>query len=133
MLLCIAMVRILLVGLGGFIGSIARYLLSGLAQNLFHTARFPVGTVIVNLSGCFAIGLLSQLAESQGAFRDLSRAFVFIGILGGYTTFSTFTNESLGLFRSGDSLLGLLNAGLQVFGGLAMAWLGRVSGELIWR
>jgi len=127
------MVRVLLVGLGGFAGSILRYLLSGLAQSLFQTARFPVGTVIVNLSGCFVIGLLSQLAESQGAFTDLTRALVFTGMLGGYTTFSTLSNESLNLFRSGDFGLGLLNVGVQVLGGLALAWAGRIAGELIWR
>lgn len=127
------MVRILLVGLGGFVGSILRYLLSGVSQTLFQTARFPVGTVIVNLSGCFVIGLLSQLAESQGAFTELTRAFVFVGILGGYTTFSTLSNESLNLFRSGDIGLGMLNVGVQVLGGLLLAWTGRVAGELIWR
>ncbi len=127
------MVRVLLVGLGGFVGSILRYLLSGLAQGIFQTARFPVGTLIVNLSGCFAIGLLSQLAESQGAFTELTRLLVFTGILGGYTTFSALSNESLNLFRSADVGLGLLNVGAQVIGGLALAWAGRVAGELIWR
>jgi fluoride exporter len=127
------MVRILLVGLGGFVGSILRYLLSGVSQAIFQTARFPVGTLIVNLSGCFVIGLLSQLAESQGAFTQLTRAFVFVGILGGYTTFSTLSNESLNLFRSGDAGLGLLNVGVQVLGGLLLAWAGRMAGELIWR
>ena len=53
---------------------------------LFQTARFPIGTVIVNLSGCHVIGLLSQLAESQNVFTDLTRSLVFVGILGGYTT-----------------------------------------------
>ncbi len=127
------MVRVLLVGLGGFVGSILRYLLSGVSQGLFQSARFPIGTVIVNLSGCFVIGLLSQLAESQGAFTELTRAFVFVGILGGYTTFSTLSNESLNLFRSGDVGLGLLNVCVQVIGGLALAWAGRITGELIWR
>ncbi len=127
------MVRVLLVGLGGFIGSVLRYLLGGVAQNLFQTARFPIGTTLINLTGCFVIGLLSQLAESQGAFTELTRAFVFAGILGGYTTFSTFSNESLNLFRAGDSWLGLLNVAIQVLGGLSLAWLGRVGGQLIWR
>lgn len=127
------MIRALLVGLGGFLGSILRYLLSGVSQSIFQTARFPIGTAVVNLTGCFAIGLLSQLAESQGAFSELTRAFVFAGILGGYTTFSTLSNESLNLFRAGDILLGLLNVGVQVLGGVSLAWLGRVFGQLIWR
>ncbi len=125
--------RILLVGIGGFFGSILRYLLSGLAQGIFQEARFPVGTVIVNLTGCYVIGLLSQLAESQNAFTDLTRSLVFVGVLGGYTTFSTLSNESLNLFRAGDTGLALLNVGVQVVGGLGLAWLGRVSGQLIWR
>ncbi len=127
------MVRVLLVGLGGFVGSILRYLLSGLAQGIFQTARFPIGTLVVNPTGCFVIGLLSQLAESQGAFTELTRLLVFTGILGGYTTFSALSNESLNLFRSADVGLGLLNVGVQVVGGLALAWAGRIAGELIWR
>lgn len=127
------MIRVLLVGVGGFIGSILRYLLSGLAQNIFQTARFPIGTVIVNLTGCYVIGLLSQLAESQNAFTDLTRSLVFAGVLGGYTTFSTLSNESLNLFRAGDTALALVNVSVQVFGGLTLAWLGRISGQLIWR
>lgn len=127
------MMRVLLVGLGGFVGSMLRYLLSGVFQGVFQTARFPIGTVIVNLSGCYVIGLLSQLAESQGAFTDLVRALVFPGILGGYTTFSTLSNESLNLFRAGDVGLGVLNVGVQVLGGLSLAWAGRITGELIWR
>jgi CrcB protein len=127
------MIRVLIVGLGGFVGSILRYLLSGLSQSLFQTARFPIGTMIVNLSGCFVIGMLSQLAESQNAFTELTRTLILAGVLGGYTTFSTLTNESLNLFRAGDFALGLVNVGVQVIGGLALAWLGRIGGQLIWR
>jgi CrcB protein len=127
------MARVLLVGIGGFVGSVIRYLLSGAAQSLFQTVRFPIGTVIVNLSGCFVIGFLSQLAESQSAFTELTRAFIFIGVLGGYTTFSTLSNESLNFFRAGDIAIGLFNVGLQVLGGLLLAWLGRIAGHLIWR
>ena len=127
------MLRVLLVGLGGFVGSILRYLLSGLAQTLFGAARFPVGTVLVNLTGCYAIGLLSQLTESQGVFRDLTRSFLFVGILGGFTTFSTLSSESLNLFRTGDSVLGIVNVAVQVVGGLVLAWLGRITGHLLWR
>jgi fluoride exporter len=127
------MLKILLIGIGGFIGSILRYALSGVSQSLFRTSSFPIGTVIINISGCFLIGLLSQLAESRGAFNDLTRALVFVGVLGGYTTFSTFGNESINLFRSGETLLGILNVGLQVIGGLASVWLGRIAGQGLWR
>ncbi len=124
--------RVLLVGLGGFIGSASRYLLSGLAQSLFRNLVFPIGTVIVNLTGCFIIGLLSQLTESQNAFTDMGRALVFAGILGGYTTFSTFGNESINLFRTGEYGLATLNVLVQVLGGLFLVWLGRTTGHLIW-
>jgi CrcB protein len=127
------MTRILLVGLGGFLGSVARYLLGGAAQSLLGGATFPLGTVVVNLSGCFVIGVLSQLAESRGAFSDLTRALVFAGVLGGYTTFSTFANESVSLFRAGEPVLGSLNVLGQVAGGLLAVWLGRLAGQLVWR
>ncbi|HET6452656.1 MAG TPA: fluoride efflux transporter CrcB [Spirochaetia bacterium] len=127
------MVRVLLVGLGGAVGSVLRYLLGGLSQGIFQTSRFPIGTLLINLTGCFVIGLLSQLAESQGAFTELTRAFVFVGILGGYTTFSTFSNESLNLFRAGDVLLGVINVVVQALGGLGLAWAGRICGQLVWR
>jgi len=127
------MIRLLLVGLGGFVGSIMRYLVSGFGQTIFQASRFPIGTIIVNLSGCFAIGLLSQLAESQNAFSDLTRALVFTGLLGGFTTFSALSNESLNLFRAGDTLLGAISIGVQMVGGLTLAWAGRATGQLIWR
>jgi CrcB protein len=127
------MERVFLVGIGGFIGSILRYLFSGLAQSIFPRSVFPIGTIIVNLTGCFVIGLLSQLAESRSAFSDLTRALVMAGILGGYTTFSTFGNESISLFRSGELLLGSVNVIAQVLGGLLLVWAGRISGQLIWR
>ncbi len=127
------MLRVLLVGSGGFAGSVLRYLLSGTAQSIFRSATFPVGTLLVNISGCFLIGLLSQLAESRGAFSDSTRTLVFVGILGGYTTFSAFGNETMNLFRSGESSLAILNITAQLGGGLACVWLGRTAAYLIWR
>lgn len=127
------MLRVLLVGLGGFIGSILRYVLSGLAQRITDQSSFPIGTVIINLTGCFVIGLLSQLAESRGVFTSATRTIVFIGILGGYTTFSTFSNETINLFRSGQVHLAALNIIAQVLGGLVLVWAGRTAGQLIWR
>jgi CrcB protein len=126
------MVRVMLVGLGGFLGSILRYLLSGLPHSIFPETTFPIGTVVVNLTGCLVIGFLSKLAEFQNAFSDLTRALVFTGLLGGYTTFSAYSNESLNLFRSGDYLLGAVNVLVQVIGGLAFVWAGRTVGQLAW-
>jgi CrcB protein len=126
------MERVLLVGLGGFIGSIVRYLLSGVSHSLFPRSAFPIGTVIVNLSGCFIIGLLSQLAESRNVFTDLTMALVFVGILGGFTTFSAFGNATINLFRSGEYLLASTYVLVQIMGGLLFVWMGRSVGQIIW-
>jgi len=127
------MSRLFIIGLGGFIGSVLRYLLSGAAQHLSKSASYPVGTLAVNVSGCFVIGLLAQLAESRGFLTDASRAFVIVGVLGGYTTFSTFGNETFNLVRSGESALGAANVVAHVLLGLLAVWAGRDAAHLIWR
>ncbi len=125
--------KYLLVGIGGFIGSVARYYLSGLAQRLADSATFPFGTLLVNITGCLIIGALSYLADVRGAFTDESRAFVFVGLMGGYTTFSSFGNETMALFRSGETGPALFNIGTHVVIGLGAVWVGRWLGSLIWR
>ena len=128
----IGMIRLLLVGSGGFIGSILRYLLSGFVQQTSKSVGFPYGTLAVNIVGCLVIGLLSQLAETRGVFTTESRAFIFVGLLGGFTTFSAFGNETLNLWRDGESLLALCNiAGHLVFG-LGAVWAGRLLTYQIW-
>jgi fluoride exporter len=127
------MVKPLLVALGGAVGSVLRYLASGFGQSLFRSASFPVGTLLVNLVGCLLIGAGSELAESRGAFSDTSRALLFVGVLGGFTTFSAFSNETFNLFRSGSSLLGWANLAAQVLGGLTCVWLGRSLAFAVWR
>lgn len=125
--------KILLVGLGGFIGSVLRYVLSGYVQQWSKSFEFPYGTLAVNLSGCFVIGFLSQLAEMQGVFAAESRAFVFVGVLGGFTTFSTFGNETMNLLRDGEHLFALANLTGHLVLGLGAVWLGRVLAYKIWR
>jgi fluoride exporter len=127
------MVKVLLIGLGGCVGSILRYAASGLAQSIFRTVTFPLGTMVVNLTGCFLIGALFQLAETRGAFSDTWRAFIFIGVLGGYTTFSAFGNETISLMRVGETFLASVNVVAQVAGGLFCVWLGRTLAYLMWR
>ena len=127
------MSKYLLVGIGGFIGSILRYALSGYAQRAADSATFPYGTLIVNLTGCFIIGLLSYLADVRGAFTPETRVFVFVGIMGGYTTFSSFGNETMALFRDGESVPALVNVGVHVIAGLGAVWAGRALANLIWR
>ena len=79
-----------MVGSGGFIGALARYGLSGLVHRQVPFATFPYGTVAVNLMGCCAIGVIAGLAESRQLFGPEFRTFALIGLLGGFTTFSTF-------------------------------------------
>lgn len=125
--------KILLVGLGGFMGSILRYLMSGYVQQWMKSVDFPYGTLAVNLIGCLVIGFLSQLAEARGVFMAESRAFVFIGVLGGFTTFSTFSNETMNLLRDGERLLAVVNIAAHLVPGLIAVWLGRVLAYEIWR
>ncbi len=124
--------NVLLVGVGGFLGSVLRYLLSGLVQEWAGRDDFPVGTLAVNVLGCLLIGLLSQLAEARGAFSPETRALVFIGILGGFTTFSSFGNETMNLWRDGEDFLAFVNVAAQLVLGLGAVWLGRVLGHKIW-
>jgi fluoride exporter len=126
------MLNVLLVGLGGFIGSVLRYALGGLVQQWSRRDDFPVGTLAVNLAGCLVIGLLAQLAEARSAFTPETRAFIFVGILGGFTTFSSFGNETLNLWRDREILLGIVNIAAHIVLGLAAVWLGRVLGHKIW-
>ncbi len=117
--------KFLLVGLGGFLGSILRYWLSGLVQESFRNVLFPVGTLVVNVLGCLAIGILAELAESRGIISTETRLFAMTGILGGFTTFSTFSNESFGLLRDGQNWAAGLNLFLSLALGLGAVWLGR--------
>ena len=125
--------RVLLVGVGGFIGAVLRYWASGVVQQFWKNNLFPTGTLAVNFLGCLLIGFLSQLAEEQGAFTSETRLIVFTGILGGFTTFSTFSNETLNLFRDGQSLLAFGNLAAHLVLGLGAVWLGRTLAYLIWR
>ena len=125
--------KVLAVGIGGFIGSVLRYLVSGYVQQITRSVEFPYGTLVVNLAGCFIIGFLSQLAEARGVFTAEARAFVFVGILGGFTTFSTFGNETLNFLRAGENFSALANLGAHILLGLGAVWLGRNAAYLIWR
>ncbi len=124
---------LLLVGLGGAFGSMARYLISGWVQSLIPRPIFPFGTLVVNVVGCFVIGLLSYLADTRQALSPEIRTFLMLGILGGFTTYSTFGNETMNLWRDGQTALGLGNIAAQLLFGLTAVWLGRVVGHFIWR
>ena len=123
----------LYVALGGALGSVSRYLVGTWVQTTTKSIDFPYGTLTVNLIGCFVIGFLSQLAESRGAFNPETRAFLFIGILGGFTTFSSFGNDTLNLLRDGNPFNALANIGANVIVGLFLVWLGRSVAYWIWK
>jgi CrcB protein len=128
-----SLLSITLVALGGALGSVSRYLLGTWMQSASGSIDFPFGTLTVNLIGCFVIGFLSQLAEARGVFTSETRTLVFVGILGGFTTFSSFGNDTINLFRDGETVNALLNIGANVILGLALVWLGRAVAFWIWR
>ena len=115
---------ILLAGLGGFIGSAGRYLIGGWVHGLVPMTTFPIGTLVVNVSGCLAIGLLGGLIEVRQLFGPDLRVFLLIGVLGGFTTFSSFAYETLALTRDAEFARALLNIAAQMILGLGAAWLG---------
>ena len=114
----------LLVGLGGFLGAIARYKLGGLVLHLTAQGRFPFSTFTVNVLGCLVVGVLAGLAERHHAFGPDTRLFLFTGLLGGFTTFSAFGLETVHLVRRGEVVTAALYAGASVTLGIAAVWLG---------
>ncbi len=124
--------KIFLAGIGGFIGSSLRYVATGYFQQVGRQTDFPYGTLAVNLIGCFIVGFLSQLAESRGVFTAESRTFIFIGILGGFTTFSAFGNETINLWREGQNALAMANIAAHLVLGLGAVWISRLLAYQIW-
>ena len=127
------MVQFVLIGIGGFLGSAFRYYLSGVVQAVSRSPSFPYGTLAVNVLGCFFIGALSEVAEARGLLSPEARLFLLVGLLGGFTTFSTFANESLNLVRLGQILPGLVNILASVSLGLIAVWAGRLGAHALWR
>ena len=125
--------KLLLIGAGGFIGSVLRYVVGGAVQTLSQSIAFPYGTLAVNILSCFSIGFLSELFDARAIVGTDTRSFLVVGILGGFTTFSAFGNETMNLIRDGDAALALLNVGAQVLLGLGAVWLGYTLAYVIWR
>jgi len=92
---------------------------------------FPLGTFAVNMLGCLLIGYLMQLSESRGVLQGDWRLFVFVGLLGGFTTFSSFGLETFHLLRDGEYIYAIANAVGQVVLGLMLVWLGIVAARLL--
>lgn len=109
----------------GGAGSGARYLVGQWAAERMGAA-FPYGTLIVNLSGCFALGIVAHLASTMSWNPDL-RAAIAAGFLGGFTTYSSFNHDTLALFAGGATGAAVLNVGITLGGGLLAGWLGLVA------
>jgi fluoride exporter len=114
---------LLLVGTGGFFGSVSRFLASRFMQNYFPSA-FPFGTFFVNITGCFLIGLIYGFSERSSLLTSNWKLFLAVGFCGGFTTFSTFANENLALLRDGEFFNFLLYTSLSVFLGIAATFIG---------
>ena len=115
---------LLLVGLGGCLGSMARYSLGAWVLLLGAQGRFPLGTFLVNVLGCWVVGMLAGAGVRYQWFGADVRLFLFTGLLGGFTTFSAFGLETLHLLRDGDVGVALLYVGGSVVLGIALVWLG---------
>ena len=121
--------EILLVALGGALGSVCRYLLSALVQQQAGTV-FPIGTMSVNVAGCLLIGVVTGWAGGHTPFSAEARLLLVIGFCGGFTTFSTFANESLSLYH-GHVLSAALYIGGSVMLGILSAALGLQLGRML--
>jgi len=121
------MKTILFVALGGALGSVARYKLSGWVLHQTPEWRFPLGTFVVNIVGCAVIGALAGLAVKEEFFSSDARVFLFTGILGGFTTFSAFGLETFYLLRRGEIAVAGSYVVLSILVGLLVLWLGYLA------
>ena len=117
------MQRLLFIGLAGAAGTLMRYWLAEAIAQRF-SERFPIGTVVVNLVGCFFVGVLFYLMFDRFVVSPTVRMIVLIGLLGGFTTFSSYGLQTFTLLRAGEIGLALLNMAVSNAGGLLMVWLG---------
>ncbi|WP_118196886.1 fluoride efflux transporter CrcB [Albibacterium indicum] len=115
--------HILLVGLGGGIGSILRFLTSVVTQK-YNSTLFPLATFAVNILGCFLIGLLIGLLGTSIQNNQNLRFLLITGFCGGYTTFSTFASENFNLLQNHSYGMAALYIGTSIVGGLIAVWLG---------
>ena len=124
--------NLIMVGLGGFTGSVFRYLISGWIQRLSDSPFFPYGTLGVNILGCLLIGLLDGWADNVELFSPPVRLFLLVGLLGGFTTFSTFGYETMALLRDREAPAALLYVGLHLILGFAAVAIGYGLSNLRW-
>lgn len=118
------MIKILLVGIGGFLGATSRYFLVDLINQTLSKPLIPYGTFAVNIIGCFIIGLLNGISETRQIFSPEIRLLIFIGFLGSFTTFSAFGYETFSLAKSGGLTSSMMNIVFHLLIGLIAVWLG---------
>jgi CrcB protein len=124
------MKQILLIGLGGFIGSVARYFVSKL--NIYwHFLSIPMGTLTVNIIGSLLIGFLVGISGKSDLLTPGMRLFWMVGICGGFTTFSSFSNENMQLIQNGQFLTALIYTGLSIILGFSAVYFGYLIANLL--
>jgi len=119
-------VNLLLIAIGGALGSVARYMLSMFVLRASGTL-FPLGTFVVNIVGCLVFGAIAGATAQRVQIAPALRLFLLTGILGGFTTFSTYAFESFTLVQDGQFWWASINIAGQVVAGLAGMWLGHVA------
>ncbi len=123
------MIKYLLIGAGGFLGSVLRYWTSVNSYRVFGE-KFPYGTFVVNVVGCLLIGFIAEISENRFLISPEIRTFLMIGFLGGYTTFSTFGYETFVLLQDKDYITAAFNILLSVVVCLASVWIGSIIAKL---
>lgn len=121
---------LIMIGAGGFLGSVSRYLASRFIQQSFLSS-FPYGTFLVNVVGCLLIGFLYGLIEKGHMLSTEWRMFLIVGFCGGFTTFSTFTYENLNLLRDKAFAIFSLYTGFSIFAGLIATVLGIMAAKAL--
>lgn len=124
------MKQLLIVGFGGFIGSIARFLVSKLNLH-WHFLSIPMGTLTVNILGSLIIGFLAGISAKSEIISPALRLFLMVGVCGGFTTFSSFTNENLTLMQNGQFFSVLLYTGFSIILGFSAVYLGYITSNLL--
>jgi fluoride exporter len=124
------MYKILLIAAAGLVGTLARYWLSGWADQHWGGA-FPTGTLVVNLACCLAVGFLFHATEEKYLVDPAIRSAVLVGLLGGFTTFSSFGVQTFNLFRDGEIFLASANILISNVAGLMLVWIGYAVSRLL--